>query len=109
LEGRMRAVGCRLPVMSKVCDTKLQEARMISSFKRQYRKGNGKHANSHKIRIHNSSVKVTKNNSHITLRYSDYGVIRLSCKADLNSSLATNRQTDYRHWLLLQSTCTTND
>jgi hypothetical protein len=33
LAGRMRAVGCRLPVMSKICDTKLLEARMISSFK----------------------------------------------------------------------------
>jgi hypothetical protein len=105
----MGAVGCRLPVMSKICDAKLLEAGMISIFKRQHRKGNGRQAKSHKIRIHNSSVAVTKSNSHITLRYSDYELTRLSCKANSNSSLVTNSQTDYRDWLLLQSNCTTND
>jgi hypothetical protein len=89
LAGRMRAAGCRLRVMRKIRDTKLLEARVISILKKIY-KGNGKQANSNRIRIHNSSVKMTKNNSHITPRYSDYELIRLSCKADSTSSLGTN-------------------
>lgn len=109
LAGRMQAVGCRLTVMRKRCDRKLREARMISIFKRQYRKENGKQAYSHKIWIHNSSVKVTKNNSHITLSYSDYELIRMSRKTD--SLFTRDKQPNGLPTLALvaQSTCTTND
>ena len=96
LVGRMRAVGCRLPVMRKRCDRKLREARMISISKRQYRKENGIQANSHKIWIHNSSVKVTKNNSHITPNYNDYERIpsEPQGRLSLHSRQTAKRTTD---------------
>jgi len=105
LAGRMRTVGCRLPVMSKIRDTKLLEARMISIFKRQHRKGNGKQANSH------SQFQCQRDQK----QFAHYTALQRlwthpsELQGRLNSSLATNSQTDYLHWLLLQSNGTTND